>query len=55
MDLSLYLWLNLLSKIAPKVIRDKFIYGTLLFALLLFVDLALLGLLGLWQLARKGC
>ena len=36
-------------------VRDKFIYGTFLFAPLLFTDIALLGLLGLWQLARKDC
>ncbi len=34
-------------------IRDKFIYGAPLFAPLLFVDLALLGMLGIWNLAGK--
>ena len=34
-------------------IRDKFIHGVPVFAPLLFVDLALLGMLGIWNLAGK--
>ena len=53
--LGFYLHLTGDLQSAELSIRDKFIYGAPVFAPLLFVDLALLGMLGLWQLARKGC
>ena len=51
--LGFYLHLAVDLQSAELSIRDKFIYGTPVFAPLLFTDLALLGLLGLCQLARK--
>ena len=51
--LGFYLHLSVDLQSAELSIRDKFIYGAPLFAPLLFTDLALLGVLGLWQLARK--
>ena len=51
--LGFYLHLAVDLQSAELSIRDKFIYGVPVFAPLLFVDLALLGLLGIWNLARK--
>ena len=51
--LGFYLHLAADLQSAELSIRDKFIYGAPVFAPLLFTDLALLGMLGLWQLARK--
>lgn len=51
--LGFFLHLLVDLRSAELGIRDKFIYGAPLFAPLLFVDLALLGLLGIWNLAGK--
>ena len=51
--LGFYLHLTVDLQSAELSVRDKFIYGTPVFAPLLFVDLALLGLLGIWNLVRK--
>ena len=51
--LGFFLHLLVDLRSAELSIRDKFIYGAPLFAPLLFVDLALLGLLGIWNLSRK--
>ena len=51
--LGFYLHLAVDLQSAELSIRDKFIYGAPVFAPLLFVDLALLGLLGIWNLAQK--
>ena len=48
-----YLHLAVDLQSAELSIRDKFIYGAPVFAPLLFTDLALLGVLGIWNLARK--
>ena len=52
--LGFYLHLAVDLQSPELSIRDKFIYGAAVFAPLLFTDLALLGMLGLWHLARKG-
>ena len=51
--LGFFLHLLVDLRSAELSIRDKFIYGAPLFAPLLFVDLALLGMLGIWNLAGK--
>ena len=51
--LGFYLHLVADLQSAELSVRDKFIYGAPLFAPLLFIDLALLGLLGIWHLAGK--
>ena len=51
--LGFFLHLLVDLRSAELSIRDKFIYGAPLFAPLLFVDLALLGMLGIWNLSRK--
>lgn len=51
--LGFYLHLLVDLQSAELSMRDKLIYGPPLFAPLLFTDLALLGLLGIWHLARK--
>ena len=48
-----YLHLSVDLQSAELTMRDKLIYGPPLFAPLLFTDLALLGMLGIWNLARK--
>ena len=51
--LGFFLHLLVDLRSAELSISDKFIYGAPVFAPLLFVDLALLGVLGIWNLARK--
>ena len=51
--LGFYLHLSVDLQSAELSIRDKLIYGTPVFAPLLFTDLALLGMLGIWNLVRK--
>ena len=51
--LGFFLHLLVDLRSAELSIRDKFIYGAPVFAPLLFVDLALLGMLGIWNLAGK--
>ena len=51
--LGFFLHLLVDLRSAELSIRDKFIYGAPVFAPLLFVDLALLGMLGIWNLVRK--
>ena len=48
-----YLHLSVDLQSAELNMGDKLIYGPPLFAPLLFADLALLGMLGIWHLARK--
>ena len=51
--LGFYLHLSVMLESAESSIANKLIYGVPLLAPLLFIDLALLGILGIWHLARR--